>query len=165
MRPIAAITSFRKRAAASRASQLPGASAATWSASSASFAATSAGMRGGGGGGAALCAPPQLASSRTLEAVSKAFRQPIGQPPLADLVLRAGDVILDPAERRRAGSEVEQQPGRARIAVAGLADRAGVEQPPAGPERRLRPARSEAAVQDILLQRDRQRHVAVADEH
>src|SRR4029079_381634 len=164
IRPIEAITSVRKRAAASRASQLPGVRAATRSASAASFAATPAGMRGSGGGGSAFFPSPQPASSSALETVSKAVRQPIGQPPLANLFLGAGDVVLDPAERCSAGLTVEQQPGRARVTVGRLADRAGVEQPPPGPERRLGAGRGETAVQDVVLERDRERHVAVTDE-
>src|SRR5262249_12221205 len=164
--PTEAITALRKRAAASRAAQVPGVSAATWSASAASRAATPAGMRGGLGGGWAWCPPPpQPARSAALDAVSKAQRQRIRQPPLADLVLGQRDLVLDTAVHGSAGVEVDQQPRGARVAVARLADRARVEQPAARAERGLGAVGREPAVQDVVRQRDRERYVAVSDEH
>ena len=53
---------MRNRAAASRASQLPGVSAATWSASPARREATQAEIRGGFGGGELLS--PRFRRSR-----------------------------------------------------------------------------------------------------
>src|SRR5262245_51423162 len=123
------ITSARKRCAASRAAQVPGASAATRSASAASRDATADGIRGGFGGGVAWCEPPQPASRATLDAVSKPLRQRIRQASLADLVLGELDLVLDAAMVSAPGGEVEQEPGGPRVAVARLADRARVEQP------------------------------------
>src|ERR1051326_6672022 len=59
---------------------------------------------------------------------------------------------------------VELEPGRARIAVARLPDRAGIEEP-ATVELKLRPHGGETAVKVVISQPDRQRDVAVSDEH
>src|SRR5204863_4971969 len=101
--------------------------AETASASAASCCATAGGMRAGFGGGAASRLP-QPTRSAALDATSQAFRQRIRQPPFADLFLRPLDRVGHSPKRSPARVEVEQQPRRPRVAVARLADRAGVEE-------------------------------------
>src|SRR6266487_3122194 len=120
MRPIEAITSVWSFTAASRAPQ-PGVEA-TASASAASCCATSPGIFGGGFG-VARCPeePPQPTTrSAKLDTATKALRQRIRQPPFANLVLGSLDRVGDAPKPGTPGPEVEQQPGRAWIAVPRL---------------------------------------------
>src|ERR1700675_4104343 len=87
----------------------------------------------------------------------------LGKTPLAHLGLRALDRIWDPAELGRPLVEIEQQPGRARIAVTGLADGAGIEQPPAV-QRDLGAPGCRPAADAAVVRGDRQRDVAMPDE-
>ena len=67
-----------------------------------------------------------------------------GQPGLADLALRLLDVVRHAPEVGVPRLEVDQQVRRARVAVAGLADRARVEQPAAARQLELAAAASRA---------------------
>src|SRR4029453_7061771 len=135
MRPMKAIASAWSRTAAARAAQLPAGAVATRSASAASRCARPEGIRAAGGGAVRSPPPPQPArTSAQLQAPSEALGQRIGQPPLANLLLRALDRVLDARKERPASLEVEHEPGGARVAVARLADRARVDQEAAGAE-------------------------------
>src|SRR5205085_343916 len=135
---IAAITSRWRRRAARRV--------CTASASRASRCASAGGRRGGGG--AACFACPQPAR---LQAVSETISQRLGQATLADLLLRALDRVGDAAVERTPRVEVEHEVGRARVAVARLADGAGVEDEAAVREVDLRAARDDRAVDPAAL--------------
>src|SRR6185369_1361167 len=165
MRGEAAITSSRSCLAGARAAQ-PCAEA-TASASTASCWATAAGIRGAGFTfGCSRSDEPQPAASATLDTTSKALGQRIRQPPFANLLLGSLDRVGDAAKLGTAGAEVEQEPGRPRVAVPRLPDGAGVEQEP-----RVRPeidvgvlGRVPAAELAVQVH-DRERDVAVPDEH
>ena len=84
---------------------------------------------------------------------------PRGSPP------RAVDVVVDAPPRGGPGAQVEQHPGRARIAVARLADAARVEQPRALADvERLTVATGLAGRRLALEAVERQRDVAVPDQ-
>lgn len=59
--------------------------------------------------------------------------------------------------------EIEEQPGRPRVSVTGLADGAGIEEPPAF-ELHLRAPGGKAALDLTFAHPDRERDVAVSDE-
>ncbi len=52
----------------------------------------------------------------------------VGQARGADGRLRARDVVVRALPRRRGRLDVQKQPGRPRVAVAGLADAAGIQE-------------------------------------
>src|ERR1043166_6724685 len=139
------MTSVRSFTAGSRAAQP--CAAARASASAASCWATRAGILGGGlvvRVGAE--APPHPASNSTLDATSQTLRQRIRQPPFANLLLGALERVGNAVKRGPRTAVVEQEPGRARIAVPRLADRARVEyEPRVRAQLRLRPLGSEPA--------------------
>src|SRR4051794_35463088 len=165
MRGEAAITSSRSCLADARAAQ-PWAEA-TASASAASCCATAAGIRGAGFTlGCSRVDEPQPAASATLDTTSKAFGQRIWQPPFANLLLGSLERVGDAAKPGAAGAEVEQEPGRARVAVARLSDRARIEQEPrVRPEIDVGVSGSVPAAEPAVRVHDRERDVAVADEH
>jgi hypothetical protein len=88
--------------------------------------------------------------------VTEALRQRIGNP-LADLGLRQLDRVLDAPERCGTRLEVEQEPGRAWVTIARLADRAGIEQEAPTAQVDLGPLGCETAFESAVLKRDRQR--------
>jgi hypothetical protein len=63
------------------------------------------------------------------------------------------------------GFEVELEPGGTRVAVARLPDRAWVQEPARVVERRLGPVWRGRPAQVSICERDRERDMAVADEH
>src|SRR6185437_14900452 len=129
MRGEAAITSSRSCLAGARAAQ-PCAEA-TASASTASCWAPAAGIRGAGFTfGCSRADEPQPAASATLDTTSKALGQRIRQPPFANLLLGSLDRVGNAVKAGAAGAEVEQEPGRPRVAVARLSDRAGIQEEP-----------------------------------
>src|ERR1051325_5253435 len=135
---------------------------ATTSASAASCCARSAGIRGGGFVVRAGVELPQPASSSALNPASQALRQRIRQPPFANLLLGSLDRVGDAPKRGTAGAVVEQEPGRAGIAVARLSDRAGVQDKPCPrTQLRLRALGSQPARQHAVRLRERERHIAV----
>src|SRR5215204_6035160 len=83
----------------------------------------------------------------------------LGQPRLSQLVLRFHDWICDAAKRGKPRLEVEQEPGRVRVAVPRLAHRAGVEEPPAL-ELLGRPSGSEPALDEPVAEGHGERDVA-----
>src|SRR5207237_9889206 len=87
-----------------------------------------------------------------------------GRPSLADPGLRLRDRILDPPEGRPAPAEVEEEPRGARVAVAGLAHRAGVEQPPSPSQVELGSRGGEAAAELHPGEHDAEGDVRVTDE-
>src|SRR5439155_6263883 len=84
---------------------------------------------------------------------------------VADLGLRLLDRVLDPPERGTTRIEVDQHVGRTWIAVARLADGAGVEQPARRSEIDLGAGRSVPAGKLAPFGLHGERNVAVADEH
>src|SRR5207249_2866943 len=78
--------------------------------------------------------------------------------------LRARDVVGNSAEAGSAGGEIQLEPGGPRVAVARLADRAGVQKPAAGVQPDLRSARREVALEAPGRERERERDVTVPDE-
>ena len=105
--------------------------------------------------------PPQPASR--LLAESKASGQAFRQPALADFGLGSLDRILDTPERCPPRVIVNQEPRGARVAVARLADRAGVQEPAALGQVDLASLRRDR--RRSARPRERERDVAVADEH
>src|SRR2546429_9319271 len=101
----------------------------------------------------------------TLGAREEPLAQNGREPGLPDLLVRLRDRVVHAPERGLPGVEVEQEPGGAGVAVAGLADRARVQQPAVVPERDLGPGRRVTAPELAVVDRHRQRNVAVADEH
>jgi hypothetical protein len=89
-------------------------------------------------------------------------RQDLGQATLANLCLGAGDVVRNPLKARAARCEIEEEPGGARVAVARLADRAGVEEPAVATQLQLGPVRSEG--KSSFREGEAEGNVAVADQ-
>ena len=95
----------------------------------------------------------------------EASRQALREAALADLRLRALDRIGDTPKGCPACVEVKHEVRGARVGVARLPDRAGVQEPPVGPvELELRPLRREAAPDDGPGERELERKMAVPDE-
>src|SRR6266540_2426427 len=101
---------------------------------------------------------------RDLLAMRKAGGQCGRKPAFPHLTLRLGDGIVDAAEGGGLPLAIEQQPGRAGIAVSGLADGAGIEEP-AALQLDLGSGRRETAEHLPAVERDRKGDVAVTDEH
>src|SRR5919201_5203684 len=118
-------------------------------------------MGGRCGGGSARFACPQPAR---LQAVSETISQRLGEATLADLLLRALDGIRDSAVKRALRAEVEHEVGGARVAVARLADGAGVEDEAPARQADLRAAGDGRAVDRAVLEHEDESDVAVADE-
>ena len=111
--------------------------------------------------------PAAHAFSLTGWSVACAYPGPdldIGQPPLAQLVLSLLDWVFDATKNGKPLLEIEQQPCRPRIAVPRLTDRAGIEQP-SPLELHLGLGRCETACDLLAVERQRERDMAVADEH
>ena len=66
--------------------------------------------------------------------------------------MRLVDVVDHPAEGRSLSVEIEEEVGGARVAVAGLADRARIEEPAGACEVDLRASRSKAACEQSLAE-------------
>src|SRR5947208_7100508 len=97
--------------------------------------------------------------------VLQALGERVRQARRADRRGGAGDVVVGAQERSGQPVEVEQQPRRARIAIARLADAARVDQPFAGGEIESRAVAPRLAGRELALAaRERQRHVRMADE-
>src|SRR4029077_13342413 len=87
------------------------------------------------------------------------------QAGFAHLTLRLLDVVLDAAEARASSVQVEHEIGRAWVAVARLADGAGVEQRLYVRELELGACCGEASVEVAVLRPDdAKRDMAVSDE-
>ena len=86
------------------------------------------------------------------------------KPAFPHLTLRLGDGIVDAAEGGGLPLAIEQQPGRAGVAVSGLADGAGIEEP-AALQLDLGSARRETAEYLPAVERDRKGDMAVTHEH
>jgi hypothetical protein len=63
--------------------------------------------------------------------VDEALGEPFGQLSFSDLCLRSHDVVMIPPKPGLPGWKVELEPGRPCVAVAGLADGAGIQKPAA----------------------------------
>ena len=88
----------------------------------------------------------------------------LGQAGRPDLRLRSLERVGRPAEGGTAGVEVEQEPGRPRVAAARLADRARVDEPARGREVDLIAGVREPAGEVDAVVADLEGDVAVADE-
>jgi len=75
--------------------------------------------------------------------VSQPLGERVGQSRTPDCDNRALDVVLDAVKVHSLGIEVQLEPGGARVAVARLADAAGIDQPGSLPD--LQPAFDEFA--------------------
>src|SRR5439155_1091126 len=108
---------------------------------------------------------------RTLVALDEMPQLEILDPPAErveaiDAVWRAVDdldVVGDSPEGRAAGTEVEDEVRRPRVAVTRLPDRAGVQHPAQVGELRLG-ARERGPERELALRGERERNMAVADE-
>src|SRR6266540_1263346 len=99
---------------------------------------------------------------RDLLAMRKAGGQCGRKPAFPHLTLRLGDGIVDAAEGGGLPLAIEQQPGRAGIAVSGLADGAGIEEP-AALQLDLGSGRRETAEHLPAVERDRKGDVEETD--
>src|SRR5205814_10164423 len=86
------------------------------------------------------------------------------QPALAYLALCLLDRIWDPVEDSKPPLEVEQQPCGTWVAVAGLANRARVQQP-ASVQLNAEPVWRDPADDLLAVEEERERDVAVSDQH
>src|SRR5205823_5188099 len=117
----------------------------------------------GGAGGAAAC-PPHPASTRaTLDAAGQTSRERIGKAFFPNLRLCLLDRVFLATERRLPGGKVEKKPGGTRVAVARLADRAGIQEPARVAELPFRPEGRVISRELAVGERDRERDVAVPD--
>jgi len=108
---------------------------------------------------------PAFGLERLLHTLCQPRGEPLRKPGLEDLLLRALDRVGAALELRAAPIEIEEQPRRTGVPVAGLTDRAGIQQPAVGrAEIDLRPLRGEAAL-ERLAQADRHGDMGVSDEH
>src|SRR5262249_18053398 len=133
-----------------------------------------------GGGGADSFTPPHAlrqsaAAPRTAPSCSRLVvsllfttfqtrSERARQPALEHLVLGPLDRICNAVERGKPPLEIEEEPCRARIAVARLPDRAWVQEPAIG-QHHFGPGRRQAAGDCCAVGRERQCDVAVSDEH
>src|SRR4051812_3382463 len=97
--------------------------------------------------------------------VLQALGQGVGEASGADGRRGARDVVLGPLPRRGRRGRVQEQPGGPRVAVARLADGAGVDEPLAVADRGALAGAPGLAGRDVALRAvEAQRHVGVPDQ-
>src|SRR3954454_14390413 len=97
--------------------------------------------------------------------VLQALGKGVGQAGGADGRSGACDVVLAALPRRRRRRGVQEQPGRPRVAVARLADGAGIDEPLAGAYRGALAGAARLAGGDVALGPvEAERHVGVSDQ-
>ena len=118
----------RRAAAGSPASS----AAATAAASSASAVPTCAGILGASACAGGSFPQPESARATALQAVSETIGQRVGQAELSNLRLSSRNVVRNTSDTCPSFVGVKHEKRRLGIAVARLADRAGVEEPGVG---------------------------------
>src|SRR4051794_5790958 len=107
---------------------------------------------------------PQPATS-ALQTVSETASERLGESRIPYLLLRLFDRVGDAPEAGGPLGSVDEKPGSARVAVARLPDRAGVdEETPVVEFDGYAPGR-EPSVDPVAVQRERERDVRMTDEH